>query len=53
MNDVAELQWNMQNGQQLLQQSLADYPIETEDALTQAGNVLEMESAFKLAHFTF
>ena len=50
-SDVAELQWNMQNGQQLMLQSFSDYPIKTDQALAQAEQVLEMESGFKLAHF--
>jgi hypothetical protein len=49
--EVAELQWTLQNDQQLLRQSFAVYPIKTADALLQAEQVLELESKFKLAHF--
>jgi Spy/CpxP family protein refolding chaperone len=50
-SDVAELQWNMQSDQQLLRQSLDEYPINTEKSLAQAEHVLGLESRFKLAHF--
>jgi hypothetical protein len=49
--EVAEMQWTLQNDQQLLRESFAVYPIKTEDALVQAGQLLELESRFKLAHF--
>ena len=50
-SSVAELQWEMQNNQQLLRQSLSGYRIETREALSHAERVLGMESEFKLAHF--
>ncbi len=50
-SEVSELQWNLQNGQQLLKQSLETSPINLEDSLAQAESVLAMESSFKLAHF--
>lgn len=50
-SEVSELQWNLQNGQQLLKQLLEANPIELQDSLAQAESVLEMESSFKLAHF--
>lgn len=49
--DVAGLQWELQNEQQLLQQSLSGYRIETQDALARAEQVLRLESRFKLLHF--
>ncbi|MFT6050915.1 MAG: hypothetical protein ACI9B9_000554 [Halioglobus sp.] len=49
--EVADLQWTLQNDQQLLQQSLAAYPVEAPTTLRQAEKVLELESRFKLAHF--
>jgi hypothetical protein len=50
-SEVAELQWTMQNEQQLMRQSFSGYPIPTEEALTRAERVLGLESEFKLAHF--
>jgi Spy/CpxP family protein refolding chaperone len=50
-SEVAELQWNMQNGQQELQQAFRNYPVGSEEALAKAEGVLQMESDFKLAHF--
>ena len=49
--EVADLQWTLQNDQQLLQQALAAYPIAAPAALKQAEKVLDLESRFKLAHF--
>ena len=49
--EVADLQWNLQNAQQLLQQSLTGYPIEAGDAMEQVETVLALEAEFKLAHF--
>ena len=49
--DVAGLQWELQNEQQLLQQSLSGYRVETADTLVQVEKVLELESQFKLLHF--
>ena len=49
--EVADLQWTLQNDQQLLQQSLAAYPVAAAATLKQAQKVLELESRFKLAHF--
>lgn len=50
-SEVAELQWTMQNEQQLMRQSFSGYSIPTEEALTRAERVLSLESEFKLAHF--
>jgi hypothetical protein len=50
-SEVAELQWTLQNEQQLLRQSFSGYSIATEEALAQAERVLGLESGFKLAHF--
>jgi hypothetical protein len=50
-SEVAELQWTMQNEQQLMRQSFSGYRIPTEEALTRAERVLGLESEFKLAHF--
>jgi len=50
-SEVAELQWTMQNEQQLMQQSFSGYHIATEEALARAERVLGLESEFKLAHF--
>jgi hypothetical protein len=50
-SEVAELQWTLQNEQQLLRQSFSGYSIATEAALTQAERTLGFESEFKLAHF--
>jgi hypothetical protein len=50
-SEVAELQWTMQNEQQLMRQSFSGYHIPTEEALTRAERVLGLESEFKLAHF--
>lgn len=49
-SEVAELQWDMQNEQQLLLQSLSANDIDQEKALDEAGKALAMESQFKLAH---
>ncbi|MFT4518099.1 MAG: hypothetical protein ACI9JM_000476 [Halioglobus sp.] len=49
--EVADLQWTLQNDQQLLQQSLSAYPVEAPATLKQVEKVLELESQFKLAHF--
>lgn len=49
-SEVAELQWTMQNQQQLLLQSLSVNDIDSESSLERAGQVLAMESQFKLAH---
>ena len=49
--DVAGLQWELQNEQQLLQQSLSGYRIETDEALARVEQVLQLESQFKLLHF--
>ena len=50
-SEVAELQWTMQNDQQLLRQSFSGYTIKTDEALARAERVLQLESEFKLAHF--
>jgi hypothetical protein len=50
-SEVADLQWTLQNDQQLLQQSLSAYPIEAPATLKQVEKVLELESRFKLSHF--
>ena len=50
-SEVAELQWTMQNEQQLMRQSFSGYSIPTEEALARAERVLSLESEFKLAHF--
>ena len=49
--EVTELQWAMPNEQQKLRKLLSEPKIDPELALAQAGQVLEMESRFKLAHF--
>jgi len=48
---VAELQWTLQNEQQLMRQSFSGYHIKSEEALAQAERVLALESQFKQAHF--
>ena len=48
---VTELQWAMPNEQQKLKMMLNASNIDSEAALTQAAQVLKMESEFKLAHF--
>ncbi len=50
-SEVAELQWTMQNEQQLMRQSFSGYHIAAEEALARAEQVLALESQFKLAHF--
>ena len=50
-SEVAELQWTMQNEQQLMRQSFSGYRVSTEEALARAERVLGLESEFKLAHF--
>lgn len=49
-SEVAELQWDLQNEQQLLLQSLSTNEVDQDVALERAGRTLEMESQFKLAH---
>ncbi|MFK7974731.1 MAG: Spy/CpxP family protein refolding chaperone [Halioglobus sp.] len=49
--EVADLQWNLQNDQQTLNQALSGYPISAADTLEHAQKVLVLESEFKLAHF--
>lgn len=49
--DVAELQWNLQNEQQLMRQALAGKTIDTQQVLPHVESVVQMESQFKLAHF--
>ena len=48
---VTELQWATPNEQQKLKIMLNASDIDSEAALTQAAQVLKMESEFKLAHF--
>lgn len=50
-SQVAELQWTLQNEQQLMRQSFSGYRIEPEEALAQAERVLALETEFKQAHF--
>ena len=50
-DDVADLQWNLQNEQQLLRQTLTQNRIDQEAAMPQVEQVLQMESKFKRAHF--
>ncbi len=49
--EVAELQWTLQNEQQLMRQSFSGYHIDTDKAMAQVKRVLELESRFKQAHF--
>ncbi|MBT8076435.1 MAG: hypothetical protein KJN61_08200 [Gammaproteobacteria bacterium] len=49
--DVADLQWTLQNDQQIFAQGLANHPVPQAEALAQAEKVLALESKFKLAHF--
>ncbi|MDX1736451.1 MAG: hypothetical protein R3228_18885 [Halioglobus sp.] len=49
--EVAELQWNLQNEQQQMRQSLAENRIDTAAVVPRVERVLDMESQFKLAHF--
>lgn len=49
--EVAEIQWNLQNEQQLMRQALAETSIDTQKVLPQVESVVKMESQFKLAHF--
>ena len=48
---VAELQWTLQNEQQLMRQFFSGYHIKPDEALAQAERVLALESQFKQAHF--
>ena len=50
-DDVADLQWNLQNEQQRLRQALAQDRVEPETAMPRVEQVLRMESEFKRAHF--
>jgi len=50
-NEVADLQWNLQNEQQILNAGLNTYPVAEADSLAQAEKLLALESEFKLAHF--
>ncbi|MFK8048136.1 MAG: hypothetical protein AB8B81_06875 [Halioglobus sp.] len=50
-SDIAELQWSLENEQQIMRQTLIGHPIASGDALQQVERVLSLESQFKLAHF--
>ncbi len=50
-DDVADLQWNLQNEQQMLRQTLTQNRIDQEAAMPQVEQVLQTESEFKRAHF--
>lgn len=50
-SEVADLQWTMQNDQQIFRQFLGTYPVVEGQTLKQAEKVLQLESEFKLAHF--
>ena len=50
-SDIADLQWTLENEQQIMRQTLIGHPIASEDALEQVERVLSLESQFKLAHF--
>lgn len=50
-SDIADLQWTLENEQQIMRQTLTGYPIASKAALTQVERVLSLESKFKLAHF--
>lgn len=49
-DEVAELQWNLQNEQQLLRQALAQDDIDRAAVMPRVERVLQMESDFKRAH---
>lgn len=49
-DDIADLQWTLQNEQQIFAQALDTHPV-ADDTLAQAEKVLALESRFKLAHF--
>jgi len=49
-SEIADLQWTLQNDQQIFKQSLAEHPV-PDDTLAQGEKVLALESQFKLAHF--
>jgi len=49
-DEVAELQWNLQNEQQLLRQALAENAIDGAAVMPLVERVLQMESEFKRAH---
>ncbi len=49
-DEVAELQWNLQNEQQRLRGVLAPGSIDMATAMPQVERVLQMESDFKKAH---
>lgn len=49
--EVADLQWTLQNDQQIFNQALSQYPVPEAETLAQAEKVLQLESEFKLAHF--
>lgn len=51
-SDIADLQWTLQDEQQILRQALGSYPIPAQKTLRHAEKVLTLESQFKLAHFT-
>lgn len=50
-SDVAELQWNLQNKQQIMRQALGQNRIDSAAVLPEVEAVLALESEFKLAHF--
>lgn len=49
-SEIADLQWTLQNDQQVFKQSLGTHPV-PEGTLAQGEKVLALESEFKLAHF--
>ena len=49
-DEVAELQWNLQNEQQLLRQALAENTIDRAAVMPRVERVLQMESEFKRSH---
>lgn len=50
-NEVAELQWELQNKQQIMRQSLGQTRVDAKAVLPEVEAVLALESQFKLAHF--
>ena len=50
-NEVAELQWNLQNEQQHMLKTLAQDKVDKSKAIPQVERVLALENQFKFAHF--
>lgn len=49
--DVAQLQWTLQNEQQIFAEQLLAHPVDETATMAQASKVLRLETQFKTAHF--